>query len=348
MPTLYVYLGLSGVDILKFKSQSDFEFKKLPYAYSKAVFSNLVNPRDYYFKLLELISKEMKVKMKPDEFVIGCSPYVSCRLEGYECIGVIDILKKIRTNWILADGFSVITPHHFVSYFPYKHRDYDSSEALDYFSNKYLFPQTLFSDQTSLDYFDCLTRKFIPEILTPFDSERPVIFSGERFKNYESSEPYTYLLMLDLIRSQGFFNLKLDDFSKLSLSSLFSSKINLNKLEVNSLLETLDEVDYISVGTLLNTLGAVEILFETDVGSSQFIKLKENEIFIFPLYSEEKARVVVSNKNLGDIEKEVSGGTLGFIVDTRNKENGIYLENTFRQPFIKEWMSVFEEAGKGF
>ena len=75
------------------------------------------------------------------------------------------------------------------------------------------------------------------------------------------------------------------------------------------------------LGTLINSPGETTCLIETDLGTSQLLDVGPGRIAFVPLEMSDQARVVIKSVNLGSIERNVQGGKLGLIIDTRTKND---------------------------
>jgi hypothetical protein len=345
MPTLSIYIGESQISALLYKSPSDFEFSHFSYVYPQSLIVDGSNKDKFNKQVLALFAKRFGVKISDITVITG-------DLMGES--GVYTSLSSIQDyDWLYADNFTIATPEEFISFFPYgKDSKFSLAELKNYFSNRSLYPQYISSSPKFLNAADMLLREMMQTSKHNYYGEKPVILTGGRFAQLDVNPVMTYVLGLSLLKDPGLYDLRLDSECILPVLSLLNNQA-INKEEgsekesvsalsadmVGVFDKTLFEEKLTTLGTVLKVPGGVECLFEKDVGEPQLISLKENEIFVFPLDKLDLARISVTGKSINKLETSVRGGTLGFVIDTRQSD---YNE------VKREWLKVIQERISAF
>ena len=323
MPTLAAYFGTSVLSFL-IRNGQDLEFVKFPYVYSKGLFSNQCSESQFYRYLIETILRERNISLgscdvsvcgffEPPDFAFG--PNVSC--------SVVDTISSSDKFYpvFIADS-SLITKDIISSYSDFTDRKSKDDIEPNFFSNLAIFPQVVpsdLSDQANLD--ENISGK-VPNGLT-ISSDTAVVFTGDRFAQNVTDKGLNYILMMELIKSAGIYNLYLDGNNKVSLINLLDREF--------------DVLSYTNrVGTFINTTGGVECLLSTGVGDDQFFEVKKDHIYVMPLNSESEVKLSVKSTDLGSREVKVSGGTLGLIFDTREHKGSIYTDVKLFNDLLKQ------------
>lgn len=365
MPSLSVYIGESSVSALSFESDSKYKFGKYPYTFPGELIKNDFNSDKFFTQVLKYISKQSGLDLTASSLTVGTLSGISNGLKAESFVSIFQALSQIKNyNWLLAESFTVLSPENFYSYFPFsKEKNSLESSELNYLSNLSLYPQIVPSHPDELKAQDSLIKEIASNMKLIDLGNKPMVFTGGRFAKFSHNPIATFLLALDLLKVPGLHEVLIDSGNKFPLFSLLNYKFNdaANKksekddkeavsflsediMKVND--EEIYESEFINVGTVLNAAGGVECLFEVEAGNSQFIDLKANKLFIFPLDTGEKARIVVDGKSTGHIETKVSGGSLGLVIDTREKGGADFLKTSSNQN--KEWVKVINERISAF
>ena len=199
-----------------------------------------------------------------------------------------------------------------------------------------MYPQITQLDELKRFDIDSVARVHRSQLPDILDTHKPVVFTGCSFCNFsEQLSPLSYILALDLIREHGTFELKLDEHNVLP-------NLGLINMYDGNLLANVSDYKLTSLGTILNLPGTVECLFESDYGTSQLIDVAKDKLFFVPLEEGSTARIVAKNSLTGTIEKTVTGGKLGFIIDTRDKSGVQDYSSKKYAPWLKSLKEVLE------
>jgi len=337
MPILSVYKGDSELSFLYYKSASDFKLYRFSYAYLPNVFD--FSEKEYYDQVLQLVGKELGFSTTGCEFITTSYPKSDFLGEtGKFDICLSESLKSFSgCTCVYVDRFKLITSESASSYCP-------SPAALNYdianlYSNWQLYPHVRPSNDVEMEDLDSLVREISLESKVDIKKKRPVLVSGSRFCE-EKPDVLAYLLIFDLVRQPGLFDLRIDVQNALPVLA------TLNSFDSN--LYGSMHFDFPKYGSVLNAGGGVECLFESYSGKTQLISVNKDEIFIMKLGKGESARVVVKNSVLGSFESEVTGGEIGFLIDARDKEGKDFLKDAYRQRYLSAWKKVLSENIGGF
>jgi hypothetical protein len=320
MPVLTAYIGFSSVSYLFYKSSSDYVFGTYPYVYSSELYGNYSDEKKFYKELFAYICKENGVKFSECDFVVGAF----VKLPEFD----FDIKKKFLLDEILngitskhyplvINSYSIISSDKYLSYLPYGGSECNDNttkmgpEELAYYYNLAIYHNVVpFEINNLVDHDRNIVDKLCNNKLE-YTGEKPVTFMGSRFSppNGLFNREIDYILMINLIRNPGIYEIELDRDRYLIL------KYMLNNYVVNS--ELLAEGKVEKVGTLINTYGSVECMITSEIGTSQLLDIEQDRVFIVPLNYNEKAHITIKNNNIGILEKDVTGGKIGVIFDTR-------------------------------
>ncbi|MFC1700511.1 hypothetical protein ACFLZ4_02625 [Patescibacteria group bacterium] len=323
MPTLAAYFGTSVSSFL-IRNGQDLEFVKFPYVYSKGLFSNQCTKSQFYRYLIETILRERGMSLgscevsvcgflEPPEFAFG--PTVSC--------SVVDTISSAEKFYpVFVAGSSLLTRDVISSFSSFEPSKSTDEIDINYLSNLSIFPQMVPSDLSAQANLDEDVSNKVPGGLS-IASDTSIVFTGDRFAQNIADKGLHYILMLELIKSVGIYDLYLDTNNKVPL--------------VNLLEHDFDNLSYTSrVGTFINTSSGVECLLTTGVGDDQFFEVKKNRIYVMPLTSEGEVKLSVKGADIGSREVNVSGGTLGLIFDTREQKGSIYSDVKLLNDLLKQ------------
>jgi hypothetical protein len=326
MPVLTAYIGFSSVSYLFYKSSSDYKFGTFPYVFSEELYGNYSDERKFYKELFSSICKENDVKFSECDIVVGSFiklPELDFKVKKTFLLD--EIINGISSKHypLVINSYSIISPDLYLSYLPNGEDDCENSnqkigpEELAYYYNLAIYHNVVpFEINNLVDHDRNIINKLCKNKLE-YTGEKPISFMGSRF-----TSPYgtfnreiDYILLINLIRNPGIYEIELDRDRYLIL------KYMLNNYVVNS--ELLAEGKVEKVGTLINTYGGVECMITSEIGTSQLLDIEPDRVFIVPLNYNEKAHITIKNNNVGILEKDVTGGKIGVIFDTREEKYDI-------------------------
>jgi hypothetical protein len=327
MPILSIYFGMSEVSLLYFDNPENLRVYNYPFS----IFSQPQSLPEF----LKIVEKELKIDINEYELLISGFPYVP-EVPGNLPKPVLSatiekiIPSTMSFSGFLVNRFTLITPRSYVS----GELNIEAESFLsNYLSNLSIYPHMGTVDPLdtyTLDNYIRFNNLSIPESV-------PVVFTGERFSKMHDSDPFTYLLMLDLIKQPGVHEIRRDIdnvFINLALLSIYDKKYT----------HLLLEHDFVNVGTILNLPGGAECLLESEDGTTQFIEVKEEELFIIPTLRSSNNRAVIKSPTLGSMERYLRGGNLGLIVDTRSKCSPELFNRDYIEKNFKIWINNIEEV----
>jgi len=332
MPVLAAYIGYSGVSVAIEKQDGTFDFQRFPYSYSRELFSSVCDENYFYAEVLEGIAKENKVKLA--DFDLLMTGFISFPLPDLNIklmADVRDLLSKQEENFpVLIDEVTVLTKDTMLSQVPI-----DFLTNNEYFANISIYPQLItrdYNDQVSLDG---LIIDKVKKAGIKLTSNKPVLFTGDRFARRDFEPVFKYSLALDLFDSQGYYYVKIDRNNATLLSQLikeYNPNINVDTSQV------IEEV-----GTFAIVPGDTEVLLSTALDTGQFFEIEKNSVFSVPLDNSITTKLSVKNKSIGNLVGGVVGGTLGLLFDTRLERNQLISDIKIMNTFMRE----IEEAVKG-
>ncbi len=138
-----------------------------------------------------------------------------------------------------------------------------------------------------------------------------------------------YKLMLDLVIPIGVYKILFDE----KLAFVHKLLLSTSTIEVDGNLLT-DATSELC--TLINVPGETSCLIESEIGTSQLIDIKAEDVFILPLASQSQVKVLLKNQSTGTRELKVSGGRLGLIIDTRSKSSSTYDADILNSPLVRK------------
>lgn len=352
MPTLSIYIGENQISAMRYNTPEDFAFTSYPYVFPYEVLKHDYNEKKFYDQVIKMFGKEFGIDLKGYKILVSTVGGYELPFKSDSNTGIFSALSTINNyEWVFAESFFVAKPSGFLGYFPYgKGSAFNDLELQNYFSNLGIYPQFKTLNPKLLNANDMLLQNISANVKHKFKEEKAIILTGSRFTAVSDLPISTYLFAFSLFNEPGLYRLKLDPGNKLPLISLVNKeyfKDETGKKSAGVLSDDImtineDEIfddEFIDLGTLLKAKGNVEVLLEVDSGNSQFISLKENQIFVFPLERMTSARVVISGASVGKRETYVKGGKLGLVVDTRT---------TPVERLEKEWIKVIEERLTAF
>lgn len=325
MPILSVYFGSSEVSFLVINGPEDYKVFNYPY----------ISENENFLKdLVKLATKELGIKLSDcDVLTCGFPEVLGGFLNPKMSYSLEKVIPKISNYFTcFVDNFTVITPNGFLSCADISELNAEDVNAL---SNLLLYRNVIQTDTFDQINVDNMIR-FFPKEITSLRTGSSVLFSGDRFSSSFKDDAFSYLLMFDLIKTPGIFQIKLDKnnmLANLVMVSMYNQEFpNLAK-----------DRSFLDVGCLVNAPGGAEILRESQDGSSQLVDVKAGEVFIIPVLENTTSRIVVKSQSLGNVEKIVSGGRLGLIIDTRAKNDPKLFNKGYFERNYKTWETSIEE-----
>ncbi len=303
MPVVTAYIGSTRVTFLVVKSENEFFVDQFPFVYSQSLFGNFIDEKAFYQEIFNFVFS--KYELSPGTFELAVCNYMHpLPLDLGEKVNVSPRFlsrEKFEGYVVLVGG----------SYLYLLDSTLEPSLA-NFLANLSLCPQMVpQGEQTSLFIDAQVTRS--AAVFGASGSR--IVISGERMLPEYRDLCSNYLLALDLVNNVGFFDVTVDfDNALIPLFLLGVCKRSLYKVVAKKL-------PFDALGTVFRTEGPTECLFYTDVGTSQFFEVPENQLFFIPLGKGSKAKVLVRNATFGQEERVISGGTLGFVIDTRLRED---------------------------
>ncbi|KKS31844.1 hypothetical protein A2380_02025 [candidate division WWE3 bacterium RIFOXYB1_FULL_43_24] len=332
MPVLAAYIGYSGVSVALEKPDGSFDFQRFPYSYSRELFSSVCDENGFYTQVLEGIAKENKAKLA--DFDLLMTGFVNFPLPDLDIklmADVRDLLSKHEENFpVLVDEVTVLTKDVVLSQVPIEFLTKN-----EHFANISIYPQLItrdYNDQVSLDG---LIIDKVKKAGTSLTSDKPVLFTGDRFARRDFEPVFKYSLALDLFSNPGYYYVKIDKNNATLLSQLikeYNPNINVDTSKV------IEEV-----GTFAIVPGDTEVLLSTVLDTGQFFDIEKNSVFAVPLDNSIITKLSVKNKSIGNLEGGVVGGTLGLLFDTREERHQLISDIKIMNAFMRE----IEEAVKG-
>lgn len=313
MPALSVYIGAHNVSALVAKSSQDFAYYNYPYVYSKQAFSNNFTESEFYKAVFEQFCKNQKLKLSEcDVFVTGFlePPSLNFNLKGFT--SVTELVSEIMGHFpVVVNNYSVLTKDGVYSCMPWSQEKGCFMELepdeVDYYVNLSVYPQIVTNEVSSQIDLDNNIASLLIGKTIKINQNEPVVFMGSRFSQVKNFEELFYLLMVDLVRVPGIYDLRIDPANSLILTTLLNK---FSKIKVDSRPQR--------VGTLVSTNGPIECMVTSQVGTSQIIELEKDRVFVVPVRVNETTRLLLKNNQTGETtEKQINGGRIGIIFDTR-------------------------------
>jgi hypothetical protein len=300
MAILSLFEGYTEISFVLFYNEldaNDHKVFKFPYTYSFNLFGNSFSREKFYRDVFGIALKELNVDLK------DCELYASGIMTPpdlpFETVKSSTALANLSPNHIFVSSQSISIYDQHYSSIPL---DLDS-KLMDFRANLDLYHNIVYKESLDIVMKDALLRSLISKNQFSLDQQSYVL-TGDRFREAHYNRGLAHLLVLDILKNPGIYHLRLDE----------------NNLVANSFLLSTQNIEFPSIGTLVNVEAPAEVLYESDIGTSQIIDLVEDQIFILPLDSGSTARIIVKNSD-NVMERMVNGGDIGVIFDTRDKKN---------------------------
>jgi hypothetical protein len=341
MSALAAYFDALNVSFLEEDDSGKLSFFNFPYAYSPEIFSNFCSQDQFYKSLFDTILKERKTKLSQYEVITtGFLQPPKLPFDVKYSANLTDLLSKVKGYYpILVSNFSVATKSDVTSLIPFIN-DATSPEfkiaddQADYYANLSIYPQLVPMDMAAQIDLDQALLKSVPQEMLSKLGTDPIVLTGSRFLPYQPNREPNYVFMLNLIKKPGFYQFYLDKNNALILLQLLKT---FKKAQTKA---TYAFDNYIeSAGTFVSTTCDSECMLTTDVGTSQFFEVTKNNIYILPLDKDSKATLSIKSHDLGSVEKQVKGGAVGLVIDSRENKTAITDEIKIFNDCIKQLRS---------
>ncbi|MFZ2664156.1 MAG: hypothetical protein WAX66_02235 [Patescibacteria group bacterium] len=341
MPLLAAYFDTSVVSFLLRKETKSVEFFTFPYVYSEGTLSNQCNSKDFYKFLIEKFLGERKIKIS------SCNIIVSGFLEAPDFIdnsklkvGIMNLVQNSTDYFPIVVNNSSLIANNFINSFSLCNEDTESSTGnrdfgeLDYYSNLCIYPQIVSDDLSTQSNFDKNISKKLPNNFK-IENKKKIVFTGGRFAQNVCSKELNYVLLLDLIRGSGIYNLYMDNKNAFPLIQL---------LKMYDKDDDIYEEDYLeNIGLLIKTKGSVECLLSTKVGEDQFIEIDKDKVSVMPLKLDSPAKLSIKSSDLGSMDISTLGGEVGIIFDTRINDESLYSSVKILNDCIKQFGNSYRD-----
>ena len=335
MPTLAAYFDTSSASFLFKKDKKNIAFSTFPYVYSKSLFGNQCSENEFCQSILNMILEDNKVKGSKCDLVLssfGDPPEFSIKPKFK--VGIQDLVKDCDDYFpVVITGTSYVTPN--ATLFSSCRSDLEErnpDEQNDALEDLCIYPQAITSDISIQSEID---KKIILGVLPGLktDNKNNILFSGGRFFRRIVNKELDYILILELIKKPGVYNIFIDRNNSFPL---------IQSMKMYDKSSDIDIEDYIeNIGTFICCGGSVECLLKTSVGEDQFIQIEKDRVDIVPLKLGSPAKIHIKNSTLGSLDLHTKGGEVGIVFDTRVSRGSIY-SNT------KLFNECVRQFGKGF
>lgn len=308
MPILSFYEGYTELSFGVFEDKIDADVANIyrfPYTYSNNLFENSFPREQFYKDVFSVACKELNTNIK--NCTLYNSGFLSVPELPFESKNSVSVFSNLASSVIYVSSQMIALNKEFYSYMPLDANvgDLNARMNLDMYHN------IISADSHDVVLKDALLREIISR--STFNlSQGEFIFTGDRFREFSLNPSLAYLLIFDLLKDPGVFFLRLDK------DNLYAHSVSIGD----------STLTYPYIGTLINIPGDVECLYETDVGTSQLFDLKEDNIFMLPLNPGSDARIMVKSSSQS-FEQTVLGGSLGVIIDTRDKSERIEFKEVY-------------------
>lgn len=310
MPTITAYIGVSHFCALLYKSKNDFDIFYSPYVYVD-VFANYTDPGDFYLSILELFCKKNGVSISNcDIYVSGFLSIPDFKVPNVKKIEFTKLFENMPKYYpVIVNDFAFATKFFMISSSSFGLLKNNPDLEDSFKMNKSVYPQITSTDLACQLNMDKELLTSVLEEKLKWDANTPVIFMDSRFYG-EEDRPLDYIYMFSLINTPGIYDIYLDRGNIILLYNMLNMALNEQKIPLD-----LSHIEH--VGTLVVGSDVTEILISSDENPSVVFQVDANSLKRSPLDEDTEYRIVVKNKELGTVEKNIFGGKLGIIVDSR-------------------------------
>lgn len=339
MSLLAAHFDVSGVSFLIKKDKNTTEVENFPYVYSSGILLNQCSQKEFYTYLIQKLLTDRGIKINTcDILTSGFLDPPDLNLKTKFSIGTAELIQGSEEFVpVFLNNMAFITKGILNSYSPCRDKITEAEKdfgEFDQSANYCIYPQVVPDDISSQTAVDRGIHEKLPTGLE-FETGRKVVFTGGRFSQNILNKELNYVLMLEIMRGLGVFDLYMDKSNAFLLSRIVQMYDKNIPLNVDQHIE--------SVGTLIKTGGDTECLLSTGVGDDQFIEIEENKIFVMPLSLTNPARLSIKSDVLGTIDVRTHGGEIGLIFDTRTKDSSIYFDVKLLNDCIKQFVDALKE-----
>ena len=340
MPTLAAYFDTSGASFLFKKDKKNIDIYPFPYVYSKSLFGNQCSEKDFCQSTLDLVLSDKKVKASTCDIILssfGKPPEFSIKPKF--TVGISDLVKDCEDYFVAAIGSeSYVTPNSFSTVSCSDNQVVKKSdEQNDTMENLRIYPQAIPDDISIQSEIDKSIILGMPSGLKT-DKKNRIMFTGGRFFQRSSNVELDYVLILDLIKTPGVYDVYIDHNNSFPLVQ--SMKMYDKSIDI-------DMEDYIeNVGTFICCGGSVECLLKTTVGEDQFFEIGKDRIDVIPLKLVSPAKLHIKNSTLGSLDVHTKGGNIGLVFDTRSSRANISSDVKLFNTCVRQFGKSFEKDKK--
>lgn len=310
MPIITAYIGTSHFCLMLYKSSQDYSFFYSPYVYLPNIFLNNTSEQEFYISLIKIFCKNKKINF--DSVIIYITGFLSTpnfTLDNVKKMDYSQIMFSFKDLYpVMVNDFALSTKFYIAS--KTKYQDYYQNDHLEALKlNKSIYKnikaESIY-EQISLDK-EVLNNVYNSNIKWNF--ETPIIFMDSRF-SYQILRPYDYVYMLSLINSPGIYDIYLDQSQSFILIKMLN--IVLNKIEI-----PIDLLNIEHICTLINTTSDISCIVTSDGIEDYSISHLKDSIKSYSLDYQKDYEIIVTNNRLGTITKQIKGGSLGIVIDSR-------------------------------
>jgi hypothetical protein len=326
MPTLSIFFSSSEISALFI--DEDYSTRSFNYPY---ISSNEGFIRD----VCKLAEKDLGVSISNTELLVTGFPKPYGEFLNPKLFISLEKVASREFGFypVYTSNFTVVSKSGYSSNIDLSNITTDEVNSL---SNLVLYRQVIQTDNFDQFNVDNLVR-FLPESIVKPISEEPVIMSGDRFSRSFKRDANSLLLILDLIKIPGKYQVILDKNNLLpclSLAYYYDGRFG----------NLIKSFKFDDLGTLINSPGGAEIYVSGNDGTSQLLQVESDKIFILPMAAGVVSKATVKRQGASTQEMLLRGGSLGLIVDTRIKNNAKMFTKDYIEDNLKVWHKALEEA----
>lgn len=198
-----------------------------------------------------------------------------------------------------------------------------------------IFPRDLYIEQAVAR--ESIANFFSRQSLTPVGQE--ITVSGSIF----SVNPFLSQSSLILMDSLNFIN-RLDVF--IDLRTLIICLGLLKMYEPAIFSEIPASLRPVFAGSILRFSTGVNVTIDLGLPKPMEVKVDEGTVFLFPLKSGERAKIIATGTDKKKQEYEVGGGELGLVIDCREFPINLPTDSQRRTNLLKEWEKSLGATGR--
>ena len=341
MALITAHFDVSGVDFLIKKTKKSTEFFNFPYVYTKGIFGNQCDQKQFYSSLLEKIMFDREIKTSScDILTCGFPDSPELNLKTKYSVKTSDLIESSEGIVpVFINNKVFLTKGVVCNYELDEDEDFSGNEndlgEFDQIANLDAYPHTTPDDLSSQVSLDSKICEKIPEKFR-FESGRKIIFTGGRFSQKILNPELNYILILEALRGIGVFDVYLDSSNSYSLLRTMQMYDRSLVPDIQSNFET--------SGFFVRTGGSCECLLSTGMGDDKFIEIEDNKVFVYPFNSDNTAKLSIKSRELGTIDVHTNGGSLGLVFDTRVAGDSIYEDVKLLNESVKQFENVLKDS----